>query len=815
MAEESRGLNYHQDMWRHQLTPRTNLALGTPVPDPEIMENNLYWADLENASVNELSRKVQEGKEYVATRELEAKMTQEHWSVEALRMTKARIPKWSIISPRNILREYLATDLSYQPDDIDLLRSGKLEFGGAEHEAFIHRIAEAEVVGGYSETGHMARQSGASYLGTYEYNTLEGSSKKRELRGVSRYISAEQQSEFVKDLFGITEYYTLAETGEPFKKEGFTRVRILHDIDLAESSTMEKAKEAADKRLKALISLKRMEQEGKIFHRSFIDRFVNKQKKTFEDEDKLESFIDYLKNVPDVDPDELVDLTAEEIKDKVSDKEMSYKELGEYEFTPEEREAIREALGTTEISAFEEVGSTQWAATRGETEIVGKKHAYKEDKAYRISEGYFSKRLSSYQKFYNRAFRSKKRPYSEEFIKGFGKGLRSEQEEVLSISGKSYADIEDFFRRAGTGEKIQAGKGKEWVDLSASKVSSFKQVLLEDFYGKSVSMEALEERPSAFAMSEQFFDVYFRKEKGKPTYGAYTSAGTWIGSTYPQDFVPPIKSKARVYWEPEYGYAAAWGPGITTKGLLELPQSQALYMLGDEAARAKRQENLKRIYLQEEGDYSLISRYRLDPETKRYIEVTGREIKNPGIVEEYYQKSFRRAERSHLARDRWQRMRVPKAQVDPSLIDKALGWFGGKSERTKGLMAGGLIASAALLMLKATTSKPHVTSEADVSGSDYAMSTEDQRIFQSRRVPPPPARVTPQYNSRRGYTTNIDVQSAGAEGLNNEDLARVMDRHARMTLGTTSGKVSIDINDNSDKRSDSDRRRRIANMVGA
>jgi len=811
MAEEPNQLNYHQEMWKHQAkTPRTDLALGTPVPDPEVLANNFYWADLANSSMQDLTRKIQEGKEYVANREWEAKLTRQGWDEETLGMARSRASKLSSISPRNVLPSYLEEQFSYTPSEISELRSGKLVFGSAEHEAFARHMGETEVIGGYSETGYMAHQAGASYLGTYGYAT------ENRPRGISRYISAEQQAEFIKDLFGITESYTLAETGERFKKENFTRVRILRDIDLADSLTMEKAKEAADRRLQALIRLKRMEQKGKLFHRVFIDHFVNKQRQTFEDEDKWESFLDYLKSNPaDVDPDELVDLAPEEVAEKVSLEEMSYQDIEEYEVTPEERLAIREELSRTNISAFEEVGSTQWAAARGETSTTGKVSSFGEERAYRIAPEYFSKRLSKYQKLYNRAFKSKKGPYSEEFIKGFGSGLRSEQQEVLSISGKSYGDIEDFFKMAGPGERIQAGKGNKWADLSASRVSSYEQVLLEDFYGKSVSLASFYDKPSALAMSERFFDVYFRKEKGKPTYGAYTAAGTWIGSTYPQDFVPPVKSKARVYWEPGQGYAAAWGPGIATKGLLELPQSQALYMTGDEAARAKRQENLERIYLQEQGDYSLISRYRLDPETKRYIEVTGREIKNPGIVEEYYQKAFSRAERSHLARERWQRMRVPRAKVDPSLMDKALGWFGGRSDRAKGLIAGGLIASAALLMLKATTSKPHMTSLEDVSGSDYAMSTEDQRIFQARRLPPPPARITPQYASGRGYTTNIDIQSAGAEGLNNEDLARVMDRHARMTLGTTSGKVAVDINDSSDKRSDHDRRRKIANMVGA
>jgi hypothetical protein len=369
------------------------------------------------------------------------------------------------------------------------------------------------------------------------------------------------------------------------------------------------------------------------------------------------------------------------------------------------------------------------------------------------------------------------------------------------------------------------------IDIHEQDIGTLAELNLSSEDGRSDAMfSKIKNDVPTRARAEDVFDIYFSKKTGSTRYAGYTASGTYLGDTFSDKKLSPI-GRAKLFKDDYGNIRVGWFSGGDAqfnlnqygavesqktggvkqiRSFLDVPKENRLQMSRDVAD----QEKLKRMYEQENmGDFALISKYKQDMQTKAWVDASSGQKVDEKIVNEHratIEKQYRSrfmADEAVARRSMLKTAATPAAGKETSLLDRFLS----SSAKNKTLVVGAMVAAAVLLTSKGSMRKMP-TGPGDVPGGPYGDSDEDGKIFQNRRVPSGPARVSMK-GAVSGYTTNIQVDAEDMSGINPSELASIMDRHAKNVLGTKSGHVNVNITDNSDRATQYGLQRKYENML--
>jgi hypothetical protein len=818
-----------------------------------LLTNKLGLAGWSDRATKKQSEHLDDLARYISGREADDALADSLTPSDSVSWARGRKSKWMVLSPRNIDPEFLKNEFGYSDFHVSQLMSSGMESGGSIHQLFSMDMSMYEMTGSVmsknslmpgsgklSRKGQFSREAGAEWLGIDD-------------SGSSLYIPVENQPGFARHVLGRSNAYSFTDTGELLSRDKVTQIRRIRPAreegEMRSLGAVDKLKQSAMSRRDRLKLLAKMEKVGILRYTHPVDLTGNQRKSSgmIESED----WQDFLSStyqegeVKTVDPVDL--LVASEGDGRMLDRLSSEEKIALSEAAGEisggnatiDYEALSDrgkkaelrstgidykAMSPSAVARIEKLTGVGGLSSgihlgRAEGSAIEEVHSYKQ-----VS-NYFKRQYEEFRDLYDRAFLNdwtltdggvRKTPlaegqeYSKELISNWKKMSGDAFGQTANVGELGYSGIEGFFGSAPEGWRLQArSKRGKWRDIASKPIGSYSDIMMENVGGRGSTLLSQIGGPVPYrAAADQVFDAYFKRVEGSTAFSAHTSAGTYLGMLE-SEVAPAHKMYAKIFQ-----HEGQFRVGVDAIGAIE--GASSFKDLGSGMGLSlgqSRQSELERMYWQKGGDYSLISKYRYDPSSMRYRNVeTGKFVADTTIKrhKRMIDTSYRVGmDRVSMAT----RLEAPVADIGDTVFGRANKWFESRSKRTKGMLLSGVALSAALLLLRASSSRQHVTSEDDVAGSDHAMSTEDQRIFQGRNVKPPPARITPQYSSRRGYTTNIDIQSSGAKGLDHDNLSRVMDRHARMTLGTTDGRVSVDISDDTDRGTQDSMKRKFANMM--
>ena len=795
-------------------------------------------ADVAQASVED-SRRMAFGEskaselEYAKVRAIEDAVFFGEHSPETLKLAGKRASFWEQISPKDIRSGFMRETLGLTEAQESMLRGGKA--GKNLRKLFSTRMSEYELLGHLPRSEFLGQTpAGAEtrVVGFGDYSLHPGSAYVGSLPGGKDvFIRAEQQKAFIDEVFGVTRTRRVVGTGKIATPEQLSRVQVTApegDIDtLRKLSSKAKVRRYIEAEISKEIPLAEKEAAGWVDPTvgTIVDKYAYNVGKGGGKKD-IPKILD--------ESEYFAETTRQAI-------EGSYLESGGTDL-------VGEAIGPpAETAPAADPWSLTGEATSGIDESFKGTQVEIQDTsvAYLENAKWHTKRLERLRSYSKEAFlykwigRGKGRVkkflgFKARFELGYKSGVASFLHQELNLAGKTPQEIDIALENVKPGSGIKVLEGGKWKTIAAEDIK-LSTLYLQDLAEKSAKFFTELKNPiPSRALAEKVFEVYFKRVKGKSGFGAYTAAGTFLGMTGKRYTSKGIAAKAYAkIFKGDKGYDIGWSeksePFYWSRfGAAELAENEERAKQGlapkkeilsiwdvEEKYRLRTDSEtrgmLARMYEQAGDDYKLISKYKLDRATNTYMDVETGKVVDKVIAETYMSKVNRVYARHAKYREMFAKGRVKSAsaagKIDEMLTGKA---FSGKGNK---LIYGALAISAALVSLSAFSSKKRVMAPSDVARQPYGATTDDQRMYEGGPTSRSPARITPEYGGRRGYTTNIDVSANDPGGVDHRDLARVMDRHARNTLGVSRGSVSMEINDNSDNTSDRSLKRKYQSML--
>jgi hypothetical protein len=741
---------------------------------------------------------------------------------ETLKLTEQRAKFWERVEPQNVRIDFLVEELGFSEAESVMLRSGKYNKSMLGKD-FAYRMAQYEIAGSLPKsmsgmpTGRIAsfgmyqRERGSIFLGMF------GSGK-------SAFIPGEQQQGVMRQVFGRTKQYRIAGTGEIATPEQLAKMKVTRYGYGTTIGSPEEARIMLERYIEQAHEKASLERRGKIpYYIEPVDVYTYNKFKT-----RMSERIDEEQLTSEIYTEAISNpvLTMKE-SNRISIEEIG-RQLEAGEITSEEAEVkAKDVQQGIQTKSFQELSKQERMPFEEPRGII--KPYYYRDQESRLRELYRKNiiRYSEKVKVGNEVIRVQKYKYEKEFEKRFPRVIRKFQREgTVSLSRRSPEDIEDILSGYQSGGEIPIlYKGNRDV-LIQEDIPNMGDLYLTRRGKSSIAASELQQEAPARASAEQIFDVYFKQKKGKKTFGAYTAAGTYIGETAP-GVTPPSRAYAKIFENQRSYFNVAWGneQDFLINRYMAVEQEkkvrkwdlvkQEIRSIGDIEKKHQLQysrniqKTLSAMYYQypSEGGYGLIDKYRWDPNAGSYRDVsTGSSISKKEFS------SYKRGIESEYAKHHEDLMRERLARSHRPPPEEGIIKRAGRSRAGK-MVLGALGLSAALLTIKAVSSKKYLVTPEDVPSSNYEPTQEINPSSRGGQIQRPSARIIPTNTGTSGYTTNIDINTTNSAGINPNDLARVMDHHAKNVLGSRNGRVTVDISDNSDRSTENDLRRKYYNMV--
>ena len=791
-----------------------------------------------------------EDEEYRRVREAEEGAYRGEHSPNVLNLARDRSAFWKQISPTSVSRKFLTDHLRFTDTQASLLRSGN---NASLNKLFAARMGEFEITGHLPRSefrGDMAATGATSRVVNFGQYALEPDSFFSGMlpSGKSAYIASEQQRSFMSNVFGRTRSYRFAGSGALVTPEQMNRLRVLSPkgeipgLDSVSDLSMFRGK--VEKRLSEYKKLASMEKAGKLVKRERMDPYSFKTGTPGKRGNMLETGDDEGLNLF-----ELMERDAVAAEDLVaSPAEQAASKL---EFSPNmsREEMDRYAAQLTGMGSIE--GQEMFEQAEG-----GLTGVANEAVSYVERDRFYQNQYKNLKAQYDKAFifdyikkpGQKKREkilvdYHPLVKERYAKELQSLKAVNISLAGKAMDESEQIIEDAiARGGKVYAKGDSGYEEIASAPIEKFAELYLKDMESKQDKLftEFSNDIPDR-ARAEQIIDVYFKRIMGKKAYGLYTASGTYLGETAGMAGVPRSKTGAAKIFEYKGRYHVGWGPNssVFAWNKFGAVEQASLENAREKAALEKRaldestlpreinnlldldanfrlkyssesQENLQRLYLQQDTDKRLLSRYAFDKSNGSYVNVDTGEAVDKMTADMYEANVENSYRRSSKAADI-----LSKPFEEKSGIWESLKNFAGRMPRARALATAALGISAALVTLKAASAKSSPNDQRDVPTAPYGGSTTDQRMFTTGAIPQPPVRIATNYQGMQGYTTNIDIQGTDTKGISAAELAFVMNRHASNAMGTKSSGTNVEINDNSDQSNQYALQRKYANMLNS
>jgi DNA polymerase III epsilon subunit-like protein len=784
---------------------------------------------IEDAATEELFRKKRseylfnEG-EYRLQRSLEEGVFKGEHSREVLEMARKRMSFWENVDPSNISRRFL--EERFGAAKAEILISGR--YRDFPKSAYAKNLLK-EYSAGMSEFELTGKIPGSALSAFNTSRAVSFGELSKDPGGFfsgllpsgrSAYVSIENQPGFMKHVFGRTKFYREAGTGKIITPERMASLKVTAPSEELDKLSRYKTKEDFAQSVRSYLrkerKLAKLEKSGKLpieeietinpFEYNVGPSVKSRQPLSIWDEEAL----------------------AAEAFEKSTGAELSTEEkaagiIAGAESEEEKRKALSDLAeqitgipsegGLPEISVGNALDVEKAATERGivqstdfyiKSKLTHKGNVSRTEKFLAQMYDWETKRITTKKgKITKIRIRT---AFSSRFSKRFDKYLASLKRRTVSLGELSPEQQEEALSKLRPGETISIGKGKRKIQVEEARLENFNQMYLTRKGGPATTLTELNKNIPGRALAEQVFEVYFKKIEGKKKYGVYSTIGdVFIGETSSafKKAHPPPAAYAKVFeWKGKYQVALAkmqdefyfsrFG-GVEQavaarregeKGKRFLPEINSLLDVDPEMRvqfAAAEQENLKKIY---DVGVASFEGARIDEASRqqRYLN---------------YQRTYKRPTKMVNLEGAGEKLFKSK--------------FSGKGST---LLAGALGVSAALVTLSAFSSRKTISNPADVRRQSYGPPTDEDREYQRGASGNSVARITPEYSSPGGYTTNIELSTTDTgSGVDYRELSRVMDRHVRTTLGVNRGKVSMNITDHSDRSSDRDRQRKYSNMV--
>lgn len=818
-------------------------------PIQRIYERN--QADINKAKQISVAEKLYESEEYERVRGLEESVYRGEHSLPVLEMAKARSHFWTQINPSNVSENFLVDQLRFSKSDAMAIRKG-----GDKNlrNLFSSRMGEFELIGHLPKTeffGNMAASGPNTRVVNFgQYSNEPGSFFSSMLpSGKSAYIAAEQQRSFISNVFGRTRLYRFAGSGKIVSPDQMKKIRIIHQSSNLEGmSDLTKFRTTVENRLGDYKKLADLERSGKLIKREEVDPFSFKAGTPGKRGKMLETGDDEGMSLFELMEKEVLNPEVE-----AEDAPIQTKAPGQ--MSREEMDAYAAKLtGMSSEPAPEEFVS---GSSKGELSYVERPRFY-ENQYKSLKEQYnkaFIFKMVKSKNAEGRMVRQKElvdyHPLLRERFKGALGNLIGEN---VDLTNKSMEEAEQIIESSlGKGAKVKMLEGRRYNEITSSAIENFGQLSLMGDEPKSSKLftEFTNDIPLR-AQSDQVLDAYFKRIAGKKAYGVYTASGTYLGETRGTQGVPKTMTGAAKIFEYKGKYSVGWSASHNTfswnrfgeveqsilSGIREKNESEkvrarierrspslvhepkevnTLYDL-EESNRLmysrESQDTLEKIYKQRILNLDLISKYKYDKLKNTYID-TGNMSTVDKITGDMYMANVENSyRRSSKARDILERSDPTASGSKTWKISEALKGFSQRIPKLNNMIGIALGVSAALVTLSAVSNRrQEIGGQEDVSRSTHGSNTNDQRMFSGTSVTQQTARIVPEYQGRQGYTTNIDIRTTDNMGVNPSELAFVMDRHARVAMGTKSSGVNVEINDNSDQSDQYALQRKYTNMM--
>ena len=808
------------------------------------------FREMQQASVNDvlqdiLSSSAQELKDYEKMRAIEESAFFGEHTPETLKLTRKRAKFWEQVSPRSMRKGFITERLGFTEAQESILRSGKFAKGGLRKQ-FALKMSAFEMMGHLPRSeylGQLPASAETRVVGFGEYSREPGAFFSAMYPGgKSSFIRLEQQESLINEMFGITKTYRMVGTGKLVTPEQMAHIKVM-----APSQDMAALRKLASKEKIRKYIERGIEREIPLSQRELKTGWIDPEKATIVDKYAYSVGKPGRRKAPPTIEEES-DVFARVTREAI---EGSWGKVSAPDLNVEQGIGAAEGMVTPEVDPWSLTGESTSGleAIRDEAKSA---HVEISDASVASIENarWHTRELGRLKKYQEQAFLYKwvkKKGQSKKTRKFKGFTAKFEQASIagralflsreLDLTGKTPEEIEIALENLRPGSNIKVQEEGKWRTIAAED-AKLANIYLQDAAETSARLFSSLENPIPVrAQAEQVFEIYFKKikaGKGKRIFGGYTAAGTYLGKVSEKYSGDPnlTRGYAKIF-EGKHKYGLGWAPteapfrwsrfgateiaeneerakaGLAPKqeisGLLDIEPG---YRLQEESMV---QENLKKIYEQSGEDYKLVSKYKLDRTANTYVDIETGKAVDQTVAQVYQNKVTAVYEKQAKARARMARMKIKTGNVAGKMDEVLTGkTFAGKG---KDLLFGALALSAALVSLTAFSSKKRITSPSDISRQPYGSTTDDQRMFENRPISRAPARVVPEYSGRQEYTTNIDVYATDPGGIDHRDLSRVMDRHARNTLGVSKGSVSMEINDNSDNSSDRSRKRQYQSML--
>ena len=677
---------------------------------------------------------------------------------ETLSIIGQRMKAWGNVDPTSIPMRAMIDELGMDPRSAKYLSSGRAsgKLWSPLRSILSFKLAEKEVIGSprVASFGH-SLEPGSSYIGLLESGRVMS-------------ISEENQRRFAGNIFGATKTFRFAGTGKILTNKEMSKLKFgipgTTSYRIREGSELADFVKSTDLRMKELRELA-----------------VAEARERWEARNKVQGF------------------GAGEERTENINEFSTRQQLGMHAYGSEEMQ--EEAAFH---SQYDPEKNLYWNRYRELRDLKNKAFRYKKSKLTWVSPDIKSK------------FRGQLTKMAQEKVSLHGKS-RDEMEAIIEEQMDMGRSV--YYGGRGVSHLVTKSPLGGFKEAYVSKLGSKEEATLYDLVGRYAV-------PSR-AEAEKVFDVYF-KRVGRGKFEAYTASGTFLGYS-PRGPAGAVGKVFRYQSMSKDYFSVGWAESRNAFewsrfGEIERAQIEEIQKsieAGEEYAGempkeinkwsdlekenrlryASKQDwidaqaKLERMYHQADpSDYDLISRYggpsdlETDPlDIERY---------NAQVRGKYYSPETGGASAARAAEGLAEKIRnrIPK---------------------TKGLIFAALGLSAAMVVSSASAKRRDIIQEEDVSRSSYGSSTIDQRMFGGQPPMQTTARIVPEYQGRQGYTTNIDIQGTDTKGIDPRELASVMDRHARITMGTKSGGVNVEVNDNTSQENKYAMRNKYEKMFSA